>query len=243
MDLSQPTSRSSIPRERILAAADRVATASGVGELSIEAAAAEAGVSRASAYRCFGGRRDLVVALAHMRLERHIQVAEERMRKAPSFEAKIEELFLYLPVYQEDDVIASLAGLRDLTSDEPIRQAGAAPLTAVIAEARERREVRDDVPVDAIVTWLLDQQWLILGWRTLAPERIRRRVRDFVLPSIVPTACAPQNSSAIGTALGQLEDARGSVDAAIRALRRGARSRRAQRPESGRTSMDHHTRG
>ena len=82
-------------RERLIRAADVEVDEHGVDGLRVDAAARRAGVSRATAFRQLGTVSELLIQVALLRAERHIQAVHHLMQSKKGAFAKIEAALIY----------------------------------------------------------------------------------------------------------------------------------------------------
>ncbi len=110
--------------ERILDAALELAAASGLRHLTMDDVAARAGVGRMTVYRRFGGREQLIDALAVRECRRCLETIRAALDPSARIEDRAAELFVAtLRVIREHPLLARLARvepesfLRELTRD------------------------------------------------------------------------------------------------------------------------------
>jgi AcrR family transcriptional regulator len=173
-------------RERLIRAADVWLHRHGVGQLSIGAVAAAAGVSRATAFRKLGGRDQLVVAVALARSDRFARDCAAQMEARVGAFAKLEAAFLYLVrELPNDPIIRELFALKSAGDFGPEADAIAtATLGPAIEAGQAAGEIRDDVPVGEIVQWTVEQLYFAVLQVDRSPGAIVRRVRTFLTPAL-----------------------------------------------------------
>ena len=173
-------------RDRLIRTADAWLRHHGVDQLSIEAIAAAAGVSRATAFRKLGGRDQLVVAVALARSDGFVRECAAEMGRHVGTFAKLESAFLYLiRELPNDPIIRELFALKPGGDFGPEAEAIAnATLGPAIEAGRAAGEVRDDVPTDEIVHWTVEQLYLAASQTDRSPAAAVKRVRTFLTPAL-----------------------------------------------------------
>jgi AcrR family transcriptional regulator len=212
-------------RDRLIRAADVWLRHHGVDQLSIEAVAAAARVSRATAFRKLGGRDQLVVAVALARSDRFTsECATEMARHVGAF-AKLEAAFLYLVrELPNDPIIREAFAIKAVGDFGPEADAIAnATLGPAIEAGRAAGEVRDDVPIDEIVRWTVEQLYLAVSQTDRSPAALIKRVRTYLTPALSAHR-ADQVSGSIRSRIDSLEHALESARVALLALQEAARS-------------------
>jgi AcrR family transcriptional regulator len=150
-------------RARILAAAEQVLTRQGVGAVRINAVAAAAGVDKVLIYRYFGGRAQLMRALAR---ERRLWPDADAVRAttgdagddAPSLAQDLTAMLLDSARELRSSPLARRAAAWSITeSDEFAREIAAARgehASAIAGALRDRHRLPPFVDLDAIVALL-----------------------------------------------------------------------------------------
>lgn len=179
-------SESATVRDRLIRTADVWLHRHGVHEASIEAVAAAAGVSRATAFRKLGGRDQMIVAVAMARSRRFARECSAIMTNHVGAFAKLEAAFLYLVgELPNDPIIRELFALRPTGDFGPEAHAIAtATLGPAIEAGRAAGEVRCDVSTDEIVHWTVEQLNMAVVQADRSDAAIIRRVRTFVTPAL-----------------------------------------------------------
>lgn len=212
-------------RDRLVRTADVWLHRHRVGELSIEAIAAAAHVSRATAFRKLGGRDQLVLAVALARSDRFaLECATEMARHVGAF-AKLEAAFLYLVrELPNDPIIRELFALKSAGDFGPEADAIAnTTLGPAIEAGRAAGEVRDDVPIAEIVHWTVEQLYLAVLQTDRSPAAIIKRVRTYLTPAL-STHRTHQLSGSIRSRIASLDFALEQARDALSALQQGAHS-------------------
>lgn len=211
-------------RDRLIRAADAWLDRHGVEELSIEAIAAAAHVSRATAFRKLGGRDQLVVAVALARADRFTRECVTEMDRQVGTFAKLEAAFVYLVGELPNDPI-----VREFFALRPGGDFGAeadaianATLGPAIGAGRTAGEVRDDVPIEEIVHWTVEQLYLAVVQNDRSPAAAIRRVRTYLTPALSAHR-TDQLSGSIRSRVESLDFALDQAREALSALQQAAR--------------------
>ncbi|ORV48256.1 hypothetical protein AWC05_06930 [Mycobacterium florentinum] len=211
-------------RARLIRAADVWLRHHGVDQLSIEAIAAAARVSRATAFRKLGGRDQLVVAVALARSDRFTRECTTEMARQVGTFAKLEAAFLYLVrELPNDPIVREFFALKPAGDFGPEADAIAnATLGPAIEAGRAAGEVRDDVPVDEIVHWTVEQLYFAVMQTDRSPDAVINRVRTYLAPALSAHR-TDQFSGSIRSRVESLDSALEQARAALSALQQAAR--------------------
>lgn len=179
-------------RTRLLDAAEECFERWGVLKTTMDDVGTLAQVSRATVYRYFAGRDDLILGVVLRRAEDFYAQLRRVVATAPTFPdgiangvaysvtAALGDRYLSLVFAPGDASVASGA----LTSSRRNRTFNLAGLRPVLEAAQARGEMRRDVSVEDAADWLLRVVLLVL---TLPPdEQEEEAVRGFVLRFVVP---------------------------------------------------------
>jgi AcrR family transcriptional regulator len=173
-------------RERLVRAADEALRGRGVDEVSIDDVAAAAGVSRATAFRQLGGRDQMIIAVALARSHDFARECETVMARHTGSFAKLEAGLVYLanelpsdPIMREFFVLTRGGdfGAEALT-------VAAGILGPAIDDGRRVGQVRNDIGVDEMVRWTVEQLYLAVLQSDRSEEAVVRRVRTFLVPAL-----------------------------------------------------------
>jgi AcrR family transcriptional regulator len=216
---SDPLAEQGSVLDRLTRAADFALQRDGVDNVSMTAIAAEAGVSRATAFRQLGGRDQMIVTVALWRARRYARECTALMGRHVGSFAKIEAAFMYLvPALSNDDVVREFFALRpadDLgTGAHALAVATFGP---AITEGRSAGEFRTDVSIDDIADWTTEQLISAVRQKDHSHQAIVRRVRMFLLPALAEH-CTRAVSAHVRSRIDTLEDALRQVMAALEAL-------------------------
>jgi AcrR family transcriptional regulator len=183
---SDTVAQSDSVRDRLIRTADVWLRHHAVDQLSIEAVAAAADVSRATAFRKLGGRDQLVVAVALARSDRFVRECATEMAGHVGVFAKLEAAFLYLVgELPHDPIIREFFALKSAGDFGPEADVLAnATLGPAIEAGRATGEVRDDVPTEEIVHWTIEQLYLAVLQTDRSPAAVVKRVRTYLTPAL-----------------------------------------------------------
>lgn len=189
-------------RGQLLDEAERRA-AEGPAGLSLEAIAEAVGVSRATAYRHFAGRDELLVALAIRRSQELTAGAREVVGRCATAARQLEEAVVYLAreLPQDPVIMAMVRGSLEVIDDPVVWRAATDFLAPLVESARDSGEFRSDVAVEETMRWLVEQLFVAVMSPHRSEDQVRRRVTAFVVPSV---ASAPASGSAARAAAEQL---------------------------------------
>jgi AcrR family transcriptional regulator len=184
----QQRKRRRIGRATIDAAIVDILRASGpemIDLISIEMVAERVGISRATAYRHLSDRNTLLARALLVVARGHVLAAITAISPASTACAKIEESFAYgTREALADEILMRLRALPIAANVQPsLRAMARQVLRQVISDGQRAGELRQDVALDAIVDWLLEQQYLMLRLR-LTEAQARQSVNTFVLPAL-----------------------------------------------------------
>ena len=157
--------------------------------VTVEAVAQEAQVSRATAYRHLGSREELLRRAAIGLVEGHISKCQDALYRTTTVAQRVEEYFVYnlresardrrIQVLRESPRTSGIvAAIREMTSTV---------LGPALQSGQLEGQVRDDIPVDDLVTWIIDQvEILNRQVRSMTEDEVRVWVRRFILPVLDP---------------------------------------------------------
>lgn len=192
-------------RERLIDAAERCFGRYGPGKTTIEDVAAEAHVSRATVYRYFEGRDDVILGVL-MRAAHHFLV---RLRDVIPHQASIEDSIVESVLFTVEAVRADehLAALfTPETAGHTLSVAGASPaltekvqemLSPVLRPAIDQGLLRSDIGVDDAAEWLVRVVHSVLTVETKhrTDDEWRRYLRTFLVPSLIVRDPSPSTRS------------------------------------------------
>ncbi|MGV0793236.1 TetR/AcrR family transcriptional regulator [Mycolicibacterium sp. XJ1819] len=179
-------------RDRLIRAADAEIAERGTSAVQMEAVALRAGVSRATAFRQLGSVSDMLMHVGLLRARRHVEAVHALMAEKTGAFAKLEALLLYstreLPT---DPSFSALIPQRAKSVRNPrVHRMTVEALGPFLDEGWRSGELRDDVPTDEIVDFLLEQLYIAAEDLDRSDAAVRRRVRNFIIPALA----APRSS-------------------------------------------------
>jgi AcrR family transcriptional regulator len=150
-------------RQRIIAAAERCYTRHGVERTTVEDVAREANIHRTTVYTYFRNRDEVFAGVA-LADSRPIIAASDRIMRGPGrFEDRLVDAFVesqrairaspFLSLLYSPENAAFT--VRAATASHLLRERTRRALTEYVTEAVANGELRSDVGVDAIVSWLM----------------------------------------------------------------------------------------
>jgi len=186
-------------RARLIAAAEQEFAENPDGIPQMEAIAKRAGVSRATAFRRLGNihdvivqvalRRaihDVIVQVALRRARRHIAAVQELMTAQHGVFSKLEAALIYtareLPT--DASIAALIAQHSTSVNDSRVHQAAVGAMGEVLAEGQRTGEIRDDVALDDLVDFLVEQTYLAAESKDRSEAAVRKRFQTFIVPAI-----------------------------------------------------------
>ncbi|TSD94167.1 TetR/AcrR family transcriptional regulator [Gordonia rubripertincta] len=194
-------------RKQIMVAAEKVFQRYGVSKTTMDDIGREAGVSRPTVYRYFGDRDTLISAIIERRSRMLFAKARKFLLGKESFADQLVEGLIFLVERgRRDPLIRILVSPEHMQMAEPLVGASglAARLTAemwdpVIEQAMERGEIRRDLDKEKMAEWIALVQFILVGRLDLDrpddPEH-REMLRNFVLPSFLPSAVPAASAKA-----------------------------------------------
>ena len=195
-----------------------------LNDLTIDVVARAAGVSRATAYRHLGTREELRFRAATMLAQTHVQRCVDLLDQSHGAPAKIEEAFAYTARESARDPLLQvllLESTRTTGIDDAIRSLSDQSTAPVIATGQVNGEIRSDLSVDAIISWLVEQIHVMLR---LGHDDVSARtwVRTFVLPSLLPSAMDGGVPAEVRARLALVAERVRELDEAVTAMRQVA---------------------
>lgn len=183
-------------RALLLEAFGRCLVLHGDTNVSMSEVAAEAGVTRATLYRYFPSRRDLVLALVVQRFDRALERLLGRLRHQDDPAVCLPELVLGLLALTDRDALnqalhaeASIGELRDLgLSSEQIIETAERRLGPLLTAWQQAGRMHADLPLREVVRYLNAQLILLESpaWQRRSKADKRQWVADFLVRTLVP---------------------------------------------------------
>jgi AcrR family transcriptional regulator len=173
-------------KARLVRAAEAEIAERGIQGLQMDSVAKRAGVSRATAFRQLGSVSEVLIQVALLRAQRHIEAVDRLMSGKTGAFAKIEAALIYtareLPT---DPSIAAMMAQHSATVHDPrVHQAAVGIMGPVLDEGRRNGEIRTDIGVDELIDFLVEQTYLAAEEIDRSPAVTRKRFRHFVIPAI-----------------------------------------------------------
>jgi AcrR family transcriptional regulator len=180
-------------RERLnVALVEYLATLSvdSIDEVTVEAVANAAGVSRATAYRHFGDREGLLFHAALLLTKQHAEAARELLAQVATVSGRTEEGFAYTAREIRSDKMLRLllTAPRSVAIDSVVRALSLEISAESLRAGQLDGQVRTDLTVDELIDWITEQQHVAIRLG-LEESAVRLWVRRFVIPAL-----RPQNS-------------------------------------------------
>lgn len=191
-------------RRRLLDAAEACFSHYGVMKTTVEDVAARARVSRATVYRYFDGRDDLILGVLMRDVNRFLGRLGKRLERGADFPtAVIDGVVFTLGTVRTDPHLAMLfapeaAGVTSSIAgaSEALFAANAAFLRPLLTRARDNGQLRPGVDPDEAAEWILRTILSLLTVRgpvNRTDAAARRYLSTFLLPSLAasPPAAKP----------------------------------------------------
>lgn len=179
-------------KARLIRAADAEIAAYGTEALQMDAVAKRAGVSRATAFRQMGSVSEVLVQVALLRSQRHIAELHRLMDGKAGVFAKLEVALVYtareLPT---DPAIAALIARHSASVHDPrVQQVSMDVLGPALREGRLHGEIRNDLELDVLVDFLVEQTYLAAEEIDRSEDAVRTRFQRFVIPALEVRGCS-----------------------------------------------------
>jgi AcrR family transcriptional regulator len=173
-------------RDRLIRAADGEIAARGTNGVQMEVIAKIAGVSRATAFRQLGSVSELLVQVALLRARRHVAAVEALMATKTGVFAKLESALLYtareLP--SDPSISALIAQHAASVHDPRVHQVAVDVMGPVLEEGQRSDQLRNDIGIDEMVDFLVEQTYLAAEEIDRSEDEVRRRFRHFIIPGL-----------------------------------------------------------
>ncbi len=177
--------------DKVLIAAARAVARLGVYKVAMDDIAAEAEMSRATLYRRFGSRDAIIAALISEQARPFVEDAIRLSAGAVSFaeQMEINTVQAVLNINQYKALAAIFAHGNDpqnLRLIRPVyRELVMVILIPSLEAARESGELRDGLDNEEVAEWLMREFLLLVSEGDWTEHRLRRRVRQFLLPVLL----------------------------------------------------------
>ena len=158
-----------------------------INDVTVEAVAKAAGVSRATAYRYLGSREELLRRAALALVSGHADQCREAVARATTVAQQVEETFAFTirQTIQDRHLQMLMKSPRTAGLIEAVQGLMASILLPTLQEGQRAGQVRDDLSADELITWLLEQLHLLTRKR-LTEDQARQWVQNFVIPVLDP---------------------------------------------------------
>lgn len=201
-------------RDRLIEAADAEIALFGVGAVKMAAVARRAGVSRATAFRQVGTVYELVLQVALIHAQRHELGVTAAMAGVGQTFSKIEAALMYATRELPSDptIFALMTGHASSAHHPQVHAAALRVMGPPLTEGQRSGEIRDDVPIDELVDYFVEQVYLAANAVDRSEGAVRRRFRHFIAPALArqcggSAAATPSDLAiAVQTALNAVED-------------------------------------
>lgn len=182
-------------RERLIDAAERCFARYGPAKTTVEDVAAEAQVSRATVYRYFEGRDDLILGvLMRAALQFMVRLRDVVSRQASIEDSIVESVLFTVEAVRADEHLAALFAPE--TAGHTLSVAGASSalietvqemLSPVLGPAIDQRLLRSDIGIDDTAEWLVRVVHSVLTVETKhrTEDDWRQYLRTFLVPSLI----------------------------------------------------------
>lgn len=160
-----------------------------ISDITVDAVAQLAGVSRATAYRYLGSRDDLLYRAAIALAQAHLASCAAILNRTRTVAERIEESFAYtVRETQADQRLQKLLHSPRATAiDEAVRSMAADLMKPAVCAGQQDGQVRTDVSADDLIMWMIEQLYVVdRVCRT--EDAARQWVRRFVIPVFAPHA-------------------------------------------------------
>ena len=177
--------------DKVLSAAARAVARLGVYKVAMDDIAAEAEMSRATLYRRFGSRDAIIAALISEQARPFVEDAIRLSAGAESFAEQMEintvQAVLNINQYEAIAAIFAYGNYpQNLRLIRPVyRELVMVILIPSLEAARESGELRDGLDNEEVAEWLMREFLLLVSEGDWTEHRLRRRVRQFLLPVLL----------------------------------------------------------
>lgn len=182
-------------RERLLDAAEHCFTESGISKTTVEDIAAAANVSRATVYRYYDGRDELMMGVVLRETERFMRRARQRVDEASSLEdALLEFVMMTIKAARRDRILAVLFSVEEAQEAGRVMVEGSVLFFEEVEEflrpvlQRFPSEVRPGLEVGDAAEWVLRVVFSFLtvrGPRRRSNDALREYLRRYLIPAVV----------------------------------------------------------
>lgn len=197
-----PPEGTEVARQRLIDAAETCFTRYGVGKTTVEDVANEASVSRATVYRYFSDRDELILGVLMRKAGRYFERLARHLETQPGLaEAVVEGVVFTIESVRGDQHLAMLFSPEAVGITSSVAGTSEALFTAVTAflrplfeRGRETGELRSGIDIDEAAEWVLRTLLSLLateGRVAHTPHEQRHMLRNFLLPAILENPPSP----------------------------------------------------
>jgi AcrR family transcriptional regulator len=183
-------------RERVLDAAESCLERFGLGKTTVEDVAQAAGLSRATVYRLFANRDELVLAVVAREADRAAAEAEVYLRRFDDVGTWIVEGILFcLSEIPKRPLLSQLlapqelgAASRLVLSSERMLAIGTEILRPMFEPARRQGVLREELELEALIEWVLRilmSYLAVPSAHSRSEEDLRHMFRTLLLPAVL----------------------------------------------------------
>ena len=195
------------PRQPFLDAAESCLTRFGLGKTTVDDVAQAAGVSRATVYRHFGSRDELLLAVVEREASRLASEAELHLQRFDDVGSWIVEGMLFcLAELPRRPALAMLLAPEDVgrasrlvLTSEQLLGIGADILRPIFEPARQRGLLRESVHLEVLTEWVLRilMSYLMVPSHLARSEaELRQLLHAMILPAVLePSAPSPDRET------------------------------------------------
>ncbi|WP_344608859.1 helix-turn-helix domain-containing protein [Sporichthya brevicatena] len=172
-------------RDRLVRAAALLVDSGGGADLTMEAVATAASVSRATAYRHFSSRHELVLHLVLLAAEDLAADCFRLMEQAHGSREKLRVTFDHVMLTAvESERIKLLVELGMSPTPETVQEWTERVLGQVVKDGQAAGELRTDLETDEILQWLGEELIAMVRMTHRDFDFLMRRSHNFVLPAV-----------------------------------------------------------
>lgn len=197
-----PPEDTGVARQRLIDAAETCFSRYGVGKTTVEDVANEASVSRATVYRYFSDRDELILGVLMREAGRYFERLADHLETQPGLaEAVVEGVMFTIDSVRADQHLAMLfspeaVGITSSVAgtSEALFATVTAFLRPLFERGRETGELRSGIDIDEAAEWVLRMLLSLLtteGRVVRTPDDQRRVLRNFLLPAILENPLPP----------------------------------------------------
>jgi AcrR family transcriptional regulator len=187
------TRRHRPPADRLVEVAAEAFAELGYDGTTMEEIAGRAGISRATLYRRYASREALFVAVVLARADYYFTATRTRAA-AGGLGADLEDSTVLGVIEMPADPVLGVLygqgndGLRLVLSNPRFRRAIVDAVRPLLTRWRYRGELRPELDFDAVIYWLVQQQFALVARGPWEEDALRQYVRTFMTPVLLEPA-------------------------------------------------------